>query len=45
MSFKMVHAKKNILSKCFGSAIVRGIYYLLLYNYVDMMLSMNGIVC
>ena len=41
----MVRAKKNILSKCFCSVIVHGIYYFTTFVVKYMMLLMNGIVC
>ena len=50
VSFDMVRTKKNILSKCF-CFVTHGVYYFTTFvlctnvNYVDMIQSMNGIVC
>ena len=37
--------QKNILSKCFVPSLTEFITLQRLYNYVDMIQSMNGIVC
>ena len=46
VSFKMVRTKKNILSKCFCS-VTHGVHNFTTFvqQYVDMIQSMNGIVC
>ena len=41
----MIRTKKNILSKCFVSSLTESITLIRLYNYVDMLQSINGIVC
>ena len=41
----MIRTKKNILSKCFFPSLTEFITLQRFYNYVDMIQSMNGIVC